>query len=326
MTHPGSRPSATRTSGPRARRSASARPPPPLDHCALQLEVAGLGPLVIRVAAATGAPLLRLVGVPGRLAAATTAGSASRLATFLGSLVLAVGLGGSLWFVQTSEQHVAAAQARAGLVADWVATSSGAGLPPTVAATLRGTPGVRAATGLVRGTWLTAQEGGGDYSVQGLDSEGIADTVDLDVVSGSLAGLGVDAVAVDTLTADTLDLHLGSHLPGWFGDGTPGDPVVVAIYRRGLGFASLTMSRDALAGHTDAGLDEAVLISLDPTHPAPVEALHHALAGAAPDLRLLPRASYQGESIASWPRTRVSTGSSPRCCSSTPSSLPSTPW
>jgi putative ABC transport system permease protein len=261
----------------------------------LVVAVAFLGPLLIRGAALVSAPLLRMVGVTGRLAASTTATSASRLAGVLGALVLAIGLGGSLWFMQTSAEHVAAQQFRAGLVADWVVTSSRPGLLPSIATTLRTTPGVRGATGLVRGTWLTAQDGGTGNSVEGLDIADVANTVDLDVTSGSLTALRGNAVAVDTLTAQALHLHVGSHLSGWFGDGTPEDPVVVAVYRRGLGFAPIAMSREALAAHTNSGLDDSVLISRDPTHPASISLLRRELAQLAPDARLLPRDAYRGQ-------------------------------
>ena len=87
----------------------------------------------------------RRLGVPGRLAAANLAASARRLSPVVSSLVLAVALGGSLWFLQTSIQHAAAQQSRAGLVADQVITTAGAGLPAGVAQAARHVPGVAAA-------------------------------------------------------------------------------------------------------------------------------------------------------------------------------------
>ena len=96
----------------------------------LVVAVAFLAPVLIRLTAAVAGPLLRAFGAPGRLAAATTGSSAYRLAAVLSGLVLAVGLGGSLWFVPASQQHVAAAQTRAGLLADDVVTGPAPGLPP----------------------------------------------------------------------------------------------------------------------------------------------------------------------------------------------------
>lgn len=243
-----------------------------------------LGPVLIRASAALAGRLLAVAGPTGRLAAATTASSAGRLAGVLSAVVLAVGLGGSLWFVQTSQQHVAAGQVRAGLLADYVVTSPG--LQPHEVAAIRGTPGVRAATGVLRGTMFTANAGGTSYPAQGVDTDGLRATMDLGVVEGNIADLRGQAIAVDTLTAAARHLHPGSRFRGWFGDGTPADLAVVAVYRRGIGFAQLTLPRDLLAQHSDS-LASAVLVSVDP---ASADALRGRLpAGAA----LLPRGAYQ---------------------------------
>lgn len=260
----------------------------------LVVAVGLLGPLVVGVTAAVTAPLLRLFGVTGRLAAATTATAAARLATVLTALVLAVGLGGSLWFVQASESHVAAAQSRAGLIADDVVAAPSAGVSPNLAKALRATPGVRAATGLTRTTWITAQDGGTDYTLQGVDPAGVDDTLDLGVTQGSLSALHGDTVAVDTLTARALHLRIGSHLAGWYGDGAPGSPRVVAIYRRGLGFASLTMDRSEVAPHT-TGFDDVVLIRLDAAHPASTSALRRTVDRLAPGATVAAARTYQAE-------------------------------
>ena len=253
----------------------------------LVVAVAFLAPVLIRLAAAVAGPLLRAFGAPGRLAAATTGASACRLAAVLSGLVLAVGLGGSLWFVPASQQHVAAAQTRAGLLADHVVTGPAPGLPPGVAAAVRATPGVSAATGLVRGAVFADAAGPVGYPAQGVDPAALPATLDLDVAAGRLAHLHGPAVAVDTLTADSLHLGVGDRFQGWYGDGTPADLRVVAVYRRGLGFAAMTLPRDRLAAHTAAGRDDAVLVRATP---AGADAVRSALPAGA---QLLPRSAYQ---------------------------------
>jgi putative ABC transport system permease protein len=253
----------------------------------LVVAVAFLAPVLIRLAAAVAGPLLRAFGAPGRLAAATTGASACRLAAVLSGLVLAVGLGGSLWFVPASQQHVAAAQTRAGLLADHVVTGPAPGLPPGVAAAVRATPGVSAATGLVRGAVFADAAGPVGYPAQGVDPAALPATLDLDVAAGRLAHLHGPAVAVDTLTADSLHLGVGDRFQGWYGDGTPADLHVVAVYRRGLGFAAMTLPRDRLAAHTAAGRDDAVLVRATP---AGADAVRSAL---PPGAQLLPRSAYQ---------------------------------
>jgi putative ABC transport system permease protein len=260
----------------------------------LVVAVALLSPLLIRAAAATFGRLLRLAGVTGRLAAANTATSARRLSAVVSSLVLAVALGGSLWFVQTSELHVAAGQSRAGLVADHVVTSDGPGLRPEVTAAIRRTDGVSAATGVVHSTIFTPRLGLSDFPAQGVDAAGLARTMNLGVTSGSLAGLAGDTIAVDTLTAQAMHLRVGGRFTGWFADGAAANLRVVAIYRRGLGFAPVTVPHDLLLPHTTSGLDDAVLVA---THHAQaaraVAAVRTELDRLAPGSALLPRDAYQ---------------------------------
>lgn len=256
----------------------------------LVVAVALLSPLLIRAAAATFGRGLYLAGVTGRLAAANTATSARRLSAVVSSLVLAVALGGSLWFVQTSELHIAGNQSRTGLVAGYVVTPATPGLRPEVTEAIRRTDGVTAATGVVHGTLFTRQSGITDLTAQGVDTVGLARTMDLGVTSGDLSGLRGNTVAVDTLTARSLHLRVGASFRGWFGDGTATSLNVVAVYRRGLGFAALTLPRDVLAAHTSAGLDDAVFVTGDARSATAVRA---ELARQAPGSSLVDRDAYQ---------------------------------
>ena len=249
--------------------------------------VALLSPVLIWAAAATFGRLLYLLGVTGRLAAANTATSARRLSAVVSSLVLAVALGGSLWFVQTSELHVAAAQSRAGVLAGHVVTPAAPGLRPEVTAAVRRTEGVTAATGVVHGRLFSPRDGITDLSVQGVDPDGLARTMDLGVTSGSVAGLSGDTVAVDDLTARALHLRVGGEFRGWFGDGAAVRLRVVAIYTRGLGFAAMTVPHDTLLPHTAAGLDDTVFVTGDGRAAAAV------LARLAPGAALVDRDAYQ---------------------------------
>lgn len=235
--------------------------------------VALLAPLLIRTATATAGRLLYAFGVTGRLAVANVSTSARRLSSVVSALVLAVALGGSLWFVQTSEIHVAQQQSRAGLHAGYVVLPGGSSLSDTMVAAIRNTPGVAAATGIVHSTMFAPYEGVSDFSVQGVDTDGLARTLDLGVTQGSVAALRGDTIAVDSLTAGALGLRVGDLFTGWYGDGSPAHLPVVAVYRRGLGFAALTVPRDVLVGHTSAGSDDAVFLSATPRAVATVRQL-----------------------------------------------------
>jgi putative ABC transport system permease protein len=259
----------------------------------LVIAVALLASWLTRIAVAVCAAGLRRLGVPGRLAAANLAASARGLSPVVSALVLAVALGGSLWFLQTSIQHATLQQSRAGVRASQVISTTGAGLPPGVAQAARQVPGVAAAAGIVRSTMFDTQ--GDEITAEGVDAGALPGTLDLGTVSGSLHGLRGDTVAVDTVTASDLHLRVGSTFRGWFGDGAPATLRVVAIYRRGLGFANLTLPSDALRRHTATGLDSLVLIAdtRGANHASVLAALARAIRGLDPAANIATPGGYQ---------------------------------
>src|SRR5262249_11452609 len=151
------------------------------------------------------------------------------------------------------------------------------GISPTVADAIRQTSGVVAATGVVRSTMYAPHDDLTDYTVQGVDPDGLAHTLNLDVTSGSLDQLNGNTVAVDKLAAQALHLRVGDQFNGWYGDGSPAHLRVVAIYTRGLAFGEFTVPRDVLAAHTTSGLDNAVFVSTTAGHPGVPTALRDSL-------------------------------------------------
>jgi putative ABC transport system permease protein len=251
-----------------------------------------LGPLLVHAVAAVVGLVLTRTGVTGRLAIANVSASARQLSTVLSAVVLAVGLGGSLTFLQSSITHVAAGQVRAGMLADHVVVPAGAGLPATAADRLGQVPGVAAAAGVQRGAFMTTADD--SLTAQGVEPAAFTRTVDLGLTAGTLADLRGETVAIDTLTADEHRLHIGDHLNGFYGDGSPADLRVVAIYRRGLGFAQVTLPADSLHEHS-SGLDSQVLVADRPgaDHTAVATGIGAALAEAAPGATVVARADYQ---------------------------------
>jgi putative ABC transport system permease protein len=249
-------------------------------------------PLLIRGTAMTVGRALNGFGVTGRLAAVNVVTSAHRLPAMVGSLVLGVALGGSMWFVPASEQHIAAQQRRAGLAADYVITAAAPGLQPSLTTAIRHTPGVVAATGVVTST-LLARGGVTGYTTQGVDTATLSRTLHLGVISGSVTGLHGSTVAIDTQTAQALHLHVGDEFQGWFGDGTPANLRVVTIYTRGLGFTQMTVPRDLLIGHTTERMNNAVFVATAAGWQGAAAALRAVLQRLAPGSSLRARAAYQ---------------------------------
>ncbi|MCR3752931.1 ABC transporter permease [Lentzea californiensis] len=229
---------------------------------ALVLAVALLAPWINRVAARLLGPVLRAVwGDSGYLAAANLRANAQGMVTVLTALVLTVGLGGSIWFLQDNLERQSVTQNGAGMLAQH-SMSSATSLPETALAEIREIPGVVAATG-VRNTSiiLGGGEGGG---VQAIDPDGVEHTMDLQVRSGSLADLRGPTMAVSALQADSNGWKVGDQAEVWLGDGTPATLRIVAIYGRGIGFGDFTVTKDVIEGHTASTGYERILVRAEP--------------------------------------------------------------
>ncbi|MFF3013901.1 FtsX-like permease family protein [Streptomyces sp. NPDC057939] len=220
-----------------------------------------LGPWLVRAAAALLAGPLSLTGAGGHLATANLRGNATRMAAAVTPLALLVGMTCTVLFVTPTLGDAARAQAREGTRAPWVLAAQGPGVSPATAERIRNTPGVTAATEVVR---TSVRVGLAKYGAQGVTPAGLTRTWDPAVTSGSLDGFGEDGAAVSELAAEQLGLKPGSPLELTLGDGTPATLTVRAVYARGLGFGDLTLPHDLLAAHMDNPLASAVLVATEP--------------------------------------------------------------
>ncbi|MEV4767727.1 ABC transporter permease [Micromonospora humida] len=231
--------------------------------CLFVLAVALLGPWVNRAAARLLAPVLRRVwGDSGYLAAANLRANAQGMVTVLTALVLSVGFGGSIWFLQDNLDKQIVAENRGGMLAQQTVVSA-TGLPDSMLAQIRDIPGVLAATG-VRNTSIIPDGAAEGADAQAIDPEGVDLTMDLKVRSGSLADLHGSAMAASTLQAGSRGWRVGDQVTVRLGDGTPADLRVVAIYDRGFAFGDVTVVKDVVAGHTAVAGYERILVRTEP--------------------------------------------------------------
>ncbi|MEU8158727.1 ABC transporter permease [Micromonospora parva] len=229
------------------------------------IAVALLAPRINAYAARLLTPLLpRVWRVSGYLAAANLRANAQGMATVLTALVLSVGFGGSVWFLQTNLERQTTTQSSAGTLAERVVVAPG-GLPADAAREIRELTGVRAATG-VRRTQVVVRALGGIEPVgaQSVDPAGVTSTMDLAVRAGNLTDLRAGTVAVSATQASSSGWDVGDRAELWLGDGTPVTLDVIAIYGRGLGFGDVTLAAETVAGHTAANTTDEVLVSAGP--------------------------------------------------------------
>nr|WP_206441457.1 FtsX-like permease family protein [Streptomyces boncukensis] len=242
----------------------------------LMLAVALLGQYVAKLCAWLFGLPLRGGSAAAGLAAANSWAHARRLASAVTPVVLAMAFCSTLIFLQTSEDHEAERQQRAGLTADHIVTGpagADAGLPVTAAARAESAPGVASAVGLLRTQVLAEVRSAGESLLMPADAQGVggggrklAAVQDLDVREGSLAALGAagsprgGTVAVDRILAGSAGVGVGDRIALRLPDGTKARPKVVALYTRGTGLAAVTLPREALAGHVTAAYDSELLV------------------------------------------------------------------
>ena len=164
--------------------------------------------------------------------------NARGMSAVLTALVLSVGFGGSVWFLQDNLQRQTVTQSRDGMRADQVVIGF-TGQTDEV----RRVPGVEAATGVQRTSVIVRIFDGAEPVVaRAVEPAQLASTMDLGVREGDLAGLGDGGIAVSALQASSSGWKLGDRADMWLADGTPVQPRVVAIYDRGLGFGDVVMA------------------------------------------------------------------------------------
>ncbi|MCT2587720.1 FtsX-like permease family protein [Actinophytocola gossypii] len=227
-----------------------------------------LGPLLVAGAVRLVGPRLRAVApVGGYLAAASVTANTRRLATVVTPLVLAIAMASVQVFTQTTLSAAAAEQADDGVLADYVVTGD-AGLAPAVADAVRAQDGVDAVTPVVRSQVLVPYDSAGTEAVsaltaQGIEADGLAETLDLRPEAGDLGRLRGDTVALSTTAAETVGADVGSTVDLRLGDGAVLRAEVVATYERGLGFGDVTLPHDVLVAHTTTGFDHSLLVRAD---------------------------------------------------------------
>jgi putative ABC transport system permease protein len=229
------------------------------------LAVALLAPWINGFAARLLTPLLhRTFGNSGYLAGANLRANATGMSAVLTALVLSVGFGGSVWFLQDNLQRSTLTQHADGTLADYALVSP-AGLPGSATDQARAIPGIQAVTPLRHTSVLVKMFGDGTaVEAQAIDPRDAAETIDPHVVKGSLSALNDQNIAVSAMEASSQKWKLGGQAKLWLGDGTPLTARVAAIYERGLGFGDVMLSRSTVEGHTRTNLDDQLLIRTKP--------------------------------------------------------------
>ncbi|MFI6346397.1 FtsX-like permease family protein [Streptomyces sp. NPDC050560] len=220
--------------------------------------VALLGPYLARGAVALLGGLLRAFPVGGFLASQNSRANTRRFASVVTPLALLIGMTSTILFVPSTIGQAARGEVDDGVRADHVVTAEGPGIPAAATTELRGTRGVDAVTGLLQTRVWVGQD---KRQSLGVGPQGLRDTLDPDVKSGSLADLGHGTLAMSEDA--TGGHHIGDRVQLTLGDGTKGEFRLVATYGRHLGFGDILFDFDDVVGHVDTPLASTLLVKGD---------------------------------------------------------------
>ncbi|GGL34408.1 ABC transporter permease [Phycicoccus endophyticus] len=228
------------------------------------------GPLLLAWGVERCAPLLRGTRhAPVRLAADNLQGFSRRLTAVVVPLALVVAVGAVQTSTDAAVSRAARAQLDAALGGDLVVTG-GQGVPPEVADSVAGLPGVRASAPMATSVAEVRTDeddlGGLSWetvSVRVLDPGTPATLLDPGVTAGSLAALSrAGTVAVSTDSALETGAGVGDELMMRLGQERFAARVV-AVYDRGVGLGGYLIGRSTPAAHRAPTTIEALLVAAD---------------------------------------------------------------
>ncbi|HEX7167185.1 MAG TPA: FtsX-like permease family protein [Acidimicrobiales bacterium] len=193
--------------------------------------VAILGPAIARpVAGLIGLPLPTVRGVSGTLARENALRNPRRTSATAAALMIGVAL---ISFIAVFASSVKAAIediVGEDFTADFVVQSGTfgfGGLEPGIATKISGLPEVGAATGIRFGP---ARIGGDGEFVAAVEPVAYAEIVELEVLSGSMADLGVDGIAMSKDAIGKRDWKVGDAVPATFPETGETQLVLRAVY------------------------------------------------------------------------------------------------
>ncbi|GHG77349.1 ABC transporter permease [Streptomyces griseocarneus] len=217
-----------------------------------------LTPLLSRPVIAASAPVLRLFGMPGKLARQNAVRNPRRTAATASALMIGLTLITGLTVIAGSVQQAIDKMATGSLKADYVVSmASMTPLSTDVEKKLSAHPDVTAASPLRSSP---ARIGGEHQSLTGVNGKTIGKLTNLEFTAGSVNGLSGDKVVVDDATARINHWKLGSSLDVTFEDGKKGKLTVSGLYKGNDLMRGVWIDKEALAPHQSQVDDRQVMV------------------------------------------------------------------
>ncbi|MCQ8192406.1 ABC transporter permease [Streptomyces rugosispiralis] len=219
-----------------------------------------LTPLLSRPLIAAAAPVLRIFGMPGKLARQNAVRNPRRTAATASALMVGLTLITGMTVIAGSMQKGIDKMAADGLRSDYVVSMGGTGgrpLSPEVSKTLAKLPEVTSISALRSSP---ARVAGDTDSLTGVDPKAIKDLVNVDFTEGSFAALGGTKALIDDKIADEHDWKVGSTIPVTYEDGRSGKLTVGGVYKGNQMIRGVMVDNAAVTPHMATVADFQVML------------------------------------------------------------------
>jgi putative ABC transport system permease protein len=253
-----------------------------------------LAPLVARpVAGALGRPLARLLGISGRLGRENSMRSPRRTAQTSSALMVGLALVSTIAVFGASLSRSATSSVDQAVSADFIITASGngsGGFSNSVAGAAARVPGVTAVSTVYNGEFEFRHS---LANLTAVSSDQLPATVILRMEAGAGASsLATGQLLIDTTTADTKHLVVGSTVPVKFAETGASTMRIGGIFKPNALLGSFVVGDRFFLAHFNDPLPVAVLLRTASGDARVGPAVHRGLA-AYPDLKIQTRAAFE---------------------------------
>ncbi|MBI0298660.1 ABC transporter permease [Streptomyces sp. PRKS01-29] len=219
-----------------------------------------LTPLLSRPLIAAAGPVLRIFGMPGKLARQNAVRNPRRTAATASALMVGLTLITGMTVIAGSIQQGINKMAADGLKSDYVVSMGGDSsrpLSPEVSKSLAKLPEVTAISPLRSSP---ARVAGDNDTLTGVDPKAIKDLVNVDFTEGSFAALGGTKVLIDDKIADEHHWKVGSAVPVTFEDGRSGKLTVGGVYEGNQMIRGVMLDSATVTPHMSTVADFQVML------------------------------------------------------------------
>ena len=254
-----------------------------------------LAPAIARpLSSAIGRPLARILGEPGKLGRENSMRSPRRTAQTASALMVGLALVAAMSVFGASASRSATADVDQAVSADLIVTPTGTGeLSDKAASIAASVPGVAATSAIYGGQFVFK---GTQSNLLAVSTDHLADTVNLQMTSGSAAALARGQMLIDTTTAHNNHLAVGDTVPARFALTGPATLRIGGIYQANALAGSYLVSEAFFAAHYPAQPPGALLLDTNGST-AVDNAVTTALA-RYPNVQVQTRAQYEQSQVA----------------------------